>query len=233
MCSLFSAKLESPCAQIVARKDMLLVITTACQVRVLCVCSSATSTMPNFCSDLRGSRTLFPPTSLSHLLDPLSSSITSTPLDIAGIGLHPNGVPIIRTTEPAAYLYDIARSEWTCILSRWYLEGSPSGEPRRAHSAPAGPLAEIEAEITGALDGRHAVDGDKPEWWNEAMEMGHLETRIRAAELLDSKEEYKHWLIRYAVVLGKEGFRARAEELVREMVGPIFQYVVRIVAGTS
>ncbi len=175
---------------------------------------------------MRSGKSIFQPTSLSHLLDPPSSSTTlSSSIDMTEVDLRPNGVPIIITSEPAAYIYDIPRSEWSCICSRWYLEGTPSTEPRRARADSAGPLAEIEAQVTEALDGRQTAEGDKPEWWNEAMEMGHLETRIRAAELLDSKEEYKHWLIRYAAVLGKEGFRARSEELVKELVGPIYQSV--------
>ncbi len=96
-------------------------------------------------------------------------------------------------------------------------------ETRRGRAEPSGPLAEIESEVLEAWTGQPVADAEKPEWWNEAMEMGHLEIRMRAAELLGSKEEYRHWLVRYAVVLGKEGFRGRAEELVKELLGPIYQ----------
>lgn len=139
--------------------------------------------------------------------------------------MRPNGVPIVYINEPSAYAYDSARSEWTCICSKWFLEGSPVSDARRARAEPPGPLAEVESRVQEAWTGRPISEGDKPEWWNEAIEMGHLEMRMRAAELLDSKEEYRHWLVRYAAVLGKEGFRARAEELVKELLGPIYQCV--------
>ena len=56
-----------------------------------------------------------------------------------------------------------------------------------------------------------------------ALELGHLESKVKAAEVLESKDEYKFWLSRYASVLGKEGFRARAEELIKELLGPMYQ----------
>ena len=88
-----------------------------------------------------------------------------------------------------------------------------------------GPLAEIESKVVDRMAGRPALEAGKPEWWDEAMEMGHLESRMRAAQLIDSKDEYKQWLIRYAAVLGKEGFRARAEELLKDLIGPIYLWV--------
>jgi protein HIRA/HIR1 len=65
--------------------------------------------------------------------------------------------------------------------------------------------------------------GTKPEWWDEAMEMGYLENKMRAAVLFESREEYKVALLKYAQVLGREGFRGRGEELVKELLGPIYQ----------
>ena len=166
-------------------------------------------------------KSLFPSTSFGHILDAPSTSATlPNIIDLIRADLRPNGVPLIITTEPSAYVYDPSRSEWTCICSTWYLEGN---DTRRGRSEPAGPLAEIEAEILDVLAGRSVTEAEKPEWWSEAMELGHLEGRMRAAELLDSKDEYKHWLVRYASLLGKEGFRGRAEELVRELMGPVFE----------
>jgi len=65
---------------------------------------------------------------------------------------------------------------------------------------------------------------DKPEWYDLASELRLLEGRIRSSILLDSKDEYKQWLLRYAKVLGDEGFRGRAEELVKEMMGPVYHH---------
>ncbi len=67
-------------------------------------------------------------------------------------------------------------------------------------------------------------DGDKarPAWWSTALTLGHLETRLHAAKALDSPQEYKHALILYAKKIADEGFRAKAEELVKELFGPVY-----------
>jgi protein HIRA/HIR1 len=172
----------------------------------------------------RQAQAVFAPTSLSSLLDPpSSSSMPSRPLEITRVDVRPNGVPIVITSEPSAYAYDPTAHSWAPIITPFLLSGSHSTESRRASQVPPtrGPLAELEAEISSAWKG--SEEGDKPEWWDEAMEMGYLENKLRAAVLLESREEYKVTLLRYAHVLGKEGFRARGEELVKDLIGPIYQ----------
>lgn len=61
-----------------------------------------------------------------------------------------------------------------------------------------------------------------PEWWREALTLGHLETKILGSKLLDSPQEYKTHLQLYATKLATEGFRAKAEELLRELCGPLY-----------
>ena len=67
------------------------------------------------------------------------------------------------------------------------------------------------------------ADGDKAEYWDEVLEMGHLESRMRAAEVLDSQAEYTFWLAQYTEYIGAKGYTARAEELVKELLGPKYQ----------
>ena len=164
----------------------------------------------------------------THILILLTaaSPVIDSEITVEKLHIRPNGTPTVISSEPAAYLYDISRLEWTCVSSPWYLAGSPLRSWTNT-----GPLAEIELEVSEAWKGRPVEEAEKPEWWDTAMEMGHLETKMRAAELLDSKEEYRTWLIRYAGVLGKEGFRARAEELIKEFIGPVYQYVPLSHAG--
>jgi len=54
------------------------------------------------------------------------------------------------------------------------------------------------------------------------MTLGHFESRLHAARLLDSGAEYKQALLLYAKKIADEGFRGKAEELVRELFGPIY-----------
>jgi len=55
-----------------------------------------------------------------------------------------------------------------------------------------------------------------------AMTLGHLETRMHSARLLDSPAEYKQALAQYTKKLAEEGFKAKAEELIRDLLGPMY-----------
>lgn len=59
-----------------------------------------------------------------------------------------------------------------------------------------------------------------------AVTLAHLETRIKAAQALDSPAEYRNFLLAYAKRLADEGLRSKAEELIKELLGPIYQCVV-------
>jgi protein HIRA/HIR1 len=62
--------------------------------------------------------------------------------------------------------------------------------------------------------------GEEKEWWEQAMTLSHLETRMLACLVLETTgQEYKMFLGLYAKKLGEEGFRSKAEELVRELAG--------------
>ncbi|KAK4047227.1 HIR complex subunit [Microbotryomycetes sp. JL201] len=55
-----------------------------------------------------------------------------------------------------------------------------------------------------------------------AISLAHLETRMAAAIALDSPAEYKQFLLMYARKLNEESLRSKAEELVRELFGPVY-----------
>lgn len=57
------------------------------------------------------------------------------------------------------------------------------------------------------------------------MTLGHLETKLHASKLLSSPAEYKQALLIYAKRLADEGFRAKAEELIKELFGPVYWLV--------
>jgi protein HIRA/HIR1 len=60
-------------------------------------------------------------------------------------------------------------------------------------------------------------------WWDDALTLGHLETRLRACELLHSPSEYREYLREYARRLGQAGFGNKLEELIKSLHGPIYQ----------
>lgn len=203
-----SFKLPYPASELAAGREFLMVVTVDCMVRVI---------------DTRKGSVPIPPSSIAHLFDPPSSSAKVAPVaDLKAIMVRPNGCPVVITSEPAAWAYDQDVAAWTQIATPWW-GTSPLSESRtRGRSSQAsGPLAEIEQRIASAAD----VDqpDKKPQWWDEAMSMGHYETRLRAARLLDSKDEYKHWLREYSKYLAQEDFRERAEELISDLMGPLYQ----------
>jgi protein HIRA/HIR1 len=84
-----------------------------------------------------------------------------------------------------------------------------------------GALAALESELAvGAPPAE--VESARPQWWSAALTLGHLESRMHAARSLDSPSEYKQALLVYAQRIASEGFRAKAEELVKELFGPIY-----------
>lgn len=66
------------------------------------------------------------------------------------------------------------------------------------------------------------VEKERPNWWSAALTLGHLETRLHAAKALDSPQEYKQALVLYARKIADEGFRAKGEELVKDLFGPTY-----------
>ena len=56
---------------------------------------------------------------------------------------------------------------------------------------------------------------ERPAWWNTALTLGHLESRLHACRLLDSASEYRQALILYVKKIADEGFRGKAEEVLK------------------
>lgn len=131
---------------------------------------------------------------------------------------------------------------WVRVSEGRWADGSDAWTGRqRGPSSARGVLANTETTLTEL----RGPDGDtsaipRPQWWNVALTLGlyahftkvfcaqycfflgHLESRLAAAKHLDSPAEYKQALLLYAKRLADEGFRAKAEELVKELCGPLY-----------
>lgn len=199
--------LPAAVSELVACKDFLAIVTVDCNVMVI---------------DTRKDEASVVPISISHLLNAPRSS--SAKITLTEVMLRSNGCPIVITSMPAAWAYDSAVKGWVQIASAWW-GNSPLNEVRTRHSrgsAHAGPLAEIEQRVAAGCTSSASTQ-EKPQWWKEYMSASHYESRMRACRLLDSKDEYKHWLREYSKLLGEENFRERAEELITELTGPLYQ----------
>jgi protein HIRA/HIR1 len=90
-----------------------------------------------------------------------------------------------------------------------------------------GPLADIEQQCRSSLSNVQNGKAAEPEWWDETQRMGIMGMRIRASELLGSKDEYRYWLLQYATFLGEQEFVGRAEELLKDLIGPMYRHVAQ------
>lgn len=63
---------------------------------------------------------------------------------------------------------------------------------------------------------------EKPQWWAEVLTLGHQEMLLYAAKTLESPFEFKQALYMYAKKIADEGFRWKAEELIKDLFGPIY-----------
>lgn len=97
----------------------------------------------------------------------------------------------------------------------------PGRQRSQSQASNRGIVAYVEGCVGGSLN-EQSAETPRPEWWTTAMTLGHLETRLHAARLLDSPAEYKQYLTLYAKKIADEGFRAKAEELIKDLHGPIY-----------
>nr|ODN94130.1 protein HIR1 [Cryptococcus depauperatus CBS 7841]ODO00483.1 protein HIR1 [Cryptococcus depauperatus CBS 7855] len=188
--------LETLVYQLKGDESMLMVMTIDFCIRVF---------------DIRTSKTVFSPTSFLHLLQ------TSTQLlDIASFSVRPNGVPIIITSKPQAYAFDSSISSWSTLCSPVQSSVLFGGLD--------GPLSAIEKAVsTAAIE--NLVDSQKniqTPWWEESNAMSQYETKVRAAILLGSKEEWRYWLFEHVKFLGEQNFLERAGEIIKALIGPLY-----------
>ena len=131
---------------------------------------------------------------------------------------------MIKLTSSVVYSYDASLYTWTKVTDGWFAEGSDAWQGRQranAQVANRGVVSSLESyvsELAAPID----AEKERPTWWSTALTLGHLETRLHAAKTLDSPQEYKQALVLYAKKIADEGFRGKAEELVKDLFGPTY-----------
>ncbi|KAF8270600.1 histone transcription regulator 1 [Lactarius quietus] len=164
----------------------------------------------------------FPPVSLRPLLSSPNASTRGTNVTIMSLMARPNGSPVLSTTSGITYSYDSSLCTFVKLSEPWWAEGSDawSSRPRYSNVQQA-VIANIESAISERIPPPPG-NIQRPEWWTSALTLGHLETKLHAARVLDSSSEYKQSLLVYAKKIADEGFRNKAEELIKELFGPIY-----------
>ncbi|TFK61306.1 histone transcription regulator 1 [Pluteus cervinus] len=201
--------LGAPCSMIDASKDSLLIITAAGQLH---------------CWNMKKQSAHFPAISLSAII-PAEAPNQS----IASAVVRPNGSPVLTCTNGVVYSYDVSLGIFVKLSEKWYAEGSEVWQGRQQRSTNNTNGRSVIATIESSISAQESADRmsvwsdkAKPEWWSAAMTLGHLETRLQATKLLDCPTEYKQALSMYAKRIADEGFRGKAEELIKELFGPVY-----------
>lgn len=221
--------LTAPISFLEAAKTHLMAVTASGDLTVWYVSNSDSKT-PRFLlskipknRNVKTQKAIFPPTSILPLF-------TDPNTTIVNVGVRTNGTPIINLSSGVAHSYDPSLLAWVRISQGWWADGSdvwPGRQRNSNSSASRGIIALLESGIGELLPDKSLEATERAAWWNAAKTLGHLEERQGAARLLDSPMEFKHSLLLYAKKISDEGFRGKAEELIRELFGPIYWYVRR------
>jgi len=137
----------------------------------------------------------------------IASSSIASQFNLPNIGtlsktdLNENGSPILAFSGGTTLGWSEGLQTWVRIHEAWWREGSD------VDSAP------------------EQSDG-KPKAFRTALTLGHLETRIAASLMVGSGEQWRGTVVDYARRLAEERYMERAEELIRELAGPVFWYVM-------
>lgn len=173
-----------------------------------------------------------PPTSLTSLFLSIGGE-PSPNAQVTSVFIRPNGTTVVLLSTGGVYSYDKSLLSWVCVSDNWWSAGSDAWNSRArssSSSASQGVLASIEASVAEAAmtSPNPAADPsiERPAWWNTALTLGHLESRLHACRVLESATEYKQALLIYVKKIADEGFRGKAEEVIKDYCGPLYWLVV-------
>jgi protein HIRA/HIR1 len=177
-----------------------------------------------FRRDVKKARANFAPTSIRPLLSP-NGSAGGTTITIASLVARPNGSPIVSMTSGVTYSFDSNLCSFVKLSEPWWAEGSDAWSSRpRNSSMQQAVVASIESTISERITPSPGTT-QRPTWWTSALTLGHLESKLHAARVLDSSVEYKQILLVYAKKIADEGFRNKGEELIKDLFGPVYWFV--------
>lgn len=167
-------------------------------------------------------------TSLLPSTPPNLSTILTNGISLIQSSLRPNNVPVFFLSTGETYAYSSQLSAFLRVSSSFHALGSSHWEASRTRSSAAATQAPTTSSrgVIGALEAAvtdlPTLSRAKPEAFDLALTLAHLESRMLACvELGVSEKEYKNNLSLYVRRLGEEGFRGKAEELVKELAGEV------------
>lgn len=159
-----------------------------------------------------------PPTSIANQVHGGTGGITQAKI-------YENGVSLITLASGTSIAWDPDLSAWVRLAENWWRQ-STSQPPR----TPSRPGRQSEPGLS-PIAAHHTGSEETP--LSAALRLGALETRLYASKLLGSAADYREVLMTYAAKLAEDNLVERADELVRELCGPVFWDPTRPEMGTS
>ncbi|KAF5016094.1 hypothetical protein F66182_12334 [Fusarium sp. NRRL 66182] len=170
---------------------------------------------------------------------------------ITGARINSEGRIVVGLTNGEGYIYSSAMYTWQRVSEPWWAVGSQywnttdasvsnlqamgsqNGEESKKKKISAGIIPFLERNTTTEtlLRGRAyflqrlikvLLSREGYESFESSVSIAHLENRMAAALSLGAKEEFRLYLSMYAKRIGAEGLRGKVEELLKALVGGIF-----------
>ncbi|KAM3581865.1 HIR complex subunit [Umbelopsis sp. WA50703] len=158
-----------------------------------------------------------------------TADYTSQPAPtIKDIRIQRNGTPIIITNHNQAFAYHLKMKVWTRICDAWQMLSELWGSGTQNLDANKHPLGWLSRATTtvghkASSIGHHAKTLARMDHQaTSIITLGHIETQLAVAILLDSPDEYRQWMINYAKRLATENATERVDELCRWLLGPTY-----------
>ncbi|KAG8525606.1 HIR complex subunit [Bacidia gigantensis] len=192
-----------------------------------------------------------PPVSLAPILDiaihSLQDHVTRAPA-VTGARLNSEGRIIITLTNGEGFAYNPNMFVWQRLSELWWLVGSQywnttdSSVGNLQSTSAVGEDSKISAGVIPFLErsttqatlarGRARMlqnivsvllSKEGFEGFESTVSIAHLENRIAAAMMLGAKADFQVYLYMYAKRIGAEGLRGKVEELLRILMGDVYE----------
>ncbi|KAG8808495.1 alpha 1,2-mannosyltransferase 2.4.1, partial [Serendipita sp. 399] len=154
--------------------------------------------------------TSIPPTSIAHQVTGATGGITQAKI-------YENGTSLITFASGTSIAWDSDLAAWVRLAENWWRQSTQQQSHHRSSGRTSEPGL---SPITPTAHAHGAGEVETP--LAAALTLGALETRLHASKLLGSPTDYRSALMVYAGRLADDNLVERADELVRELCGPVF-----------
>ena len=170
---------------------------------------------------------------------------------ITGARLNSEGRIVVTLTNGEGYAYSPSMFSWQRLSELWWMVGSQYwnstdssvgnlrstsalGNDTYSSNVSAGVIPFLERTTTNETLARgraqilnrlvkQLLSREGFEGFESGVSIAHLENRIAAAMMLGAKDEFQVYLYMYAKRLGVEGLKMKVEELLRGLLGGIYE----------